>query len=143
MQDTTESKARRKAPLRTTEPLGAWVAHDVKALAVELANRYGYTRGRSGISGLVTDLLRGRDPREHAHPASPATMAAVLSNRTVRALSALDERIRAGTSCEHCEALRRDLQDLRSEITRALARCVDTYEVRTQERLSNEDWSVE
>jgi hypothetical protein len=128
-----------RKPARTTENLGAWVTADVRERAREDSIRFGY--GTSGLSAYISDLVLGQDAAR-AVPARPAQETAVIGSKVVRALSAIDERVRAGDSGEALLLLRADLQALRGEVVAALASCVAEYEHRTDLRLRGEDWDV-
>jgi hypothetical protein len=121
---------RRKPPVRTTVPIPTNIKPAMIERAKADADRAGYKSLRAYLEALIDrgviadeEIGEGEEPEEPdeqtkslaaAYPSSAWALGpAVLGNRTVVAIEALTERIRAG---EDVEALRVDLMSLRWKI---------------------------
>jgi hypothetical protein len=136
---------RRKPPNRNTVPVTTSIRPEMLDQAKADAERSGYKTLRAYLEALidqgllpVEDDLIDESPDAQtkslaaAYPSSAWALGpAILMNRSVMALEALTERIRAG---EEVEPLRADLMSLRWEIGQHLLRLREDYDREVQVR---------
>jgi hypothetical protein len=125
---------------RRTIPIPTRILAEVVEAAKFAAERSGHKTLRAYIEQVIAQGIVDGAPVSAEHPQSLAATypssswalgPTVLSHRTVMALDALAERIRAG---EDCGALRADLMSLRWEIGQQLLALRVDYEREVEKR---------